>query len=117
VEPLEALARRRQLKLFFDAAHAFGSSYGERMVGNFGKAEVFSFHATKFLNTGEGGAITTNDDGLAEELRRLRNFGFEEGTVVGVGTNGKMSEFAAAMGVTALESCDEFIARNDENLT
>jgi dTDP-4-amino-4,6-dideoxygalactose transaminase len=117
VEPLEALARRHQLKLFFDAAHAFGSSYGERMVGNFGNAEVFSFHATKFLNTGEGGAITTNDDGLAEEVRRLRNFGFDEGTVVGVGTNGKMSEFAAAMGVTALESRDEFIARNEENLT
>ncbi len=117
VEPLEALARQHGLKLFFDAAHAFGCSHGERMIGNFGNAEVFSFHATKFLNTGEGGAITTNDDGLADELRRLRNFGLEEGTVVGVGTNGKMSEFAAAMGVTALESRDEFVARNEENLT
>jgi dTDP-4-amino-4,6-dideoxygalactose transaminase len=117
VEELDALARRRRLKLFFDAAHAFGCAQGERMIGNFGSAEVFSFHATKFLNTGEGGAITTNDDDLANELRRLRNFGLEEGQGVGIGINGKMSEFAAAMGVTALESREEFIARNEENLS
>lgn len=115
IESLEALAQARGLKLMFDAAHAFGCSHGERMVGNFGNAEVFSFHATKFLNTGEGGAITTNDDDLAAELRRLRNFGIEEGQSVGIGINGKMSEFAAATGVTAFESCDKFIARNEEN--
>jgi dTDP-4-amino-4,6-dideoxygalactose transaminase len=86
------------------------------MIGNFGNAEVFSFHATKFLSTGEGGAITTNDDDLANELRRLRNFGIENGDVVGLGINGKMDEFSAATGVTALESCDGFIARNHMNL-
>ena len=117
IEALEALAQKRQVKLFFDAAHAFGCSHGERMIGNFGSVEVFSFHATKFLNTGEGGAITTNDDDLANELRRLRNFGIEEGQSVGIGINGKMSEFAAATGVTALESRDEFMARNEENFS
>jgi dTDP-4-amino-4,6-dideoxygalactose transaminase len=117
VEALEALSQKRRVKLFFDAAHAFGCSHGERMIGNFGSAEVFSFHATKFLNTGEGGAITTNDADLANELRRLRNFGIEEGQSVGIGINGKMSEFAAATGVTALESRDEFIARNEENFS
>ena len=117
IEALEVLAQKRRVKLFFDAAHAFGCSHRERMVGNFGSAEVFSFHATKFLNTGEGGAITTNDDGLAGELRRLRNFGIEEGQSVGIGINCKMNEFSAAMGVTALESRDEFIARNEQNFS
>jgi dTDP-4-amino-4,6-dideoxygalactose transaminase len=116
IDSLEAIAARHKLALIFDAAHAFGSSYHKRMIGNFGNAEVFSFHATKFLSTGEGGAITTNDDGLASELRQLRNFGIENGNVVGLGINGKMDEFSAATGLTALESCDGFIARNHMNL-
>jgi dTDP-4-amino-4,6-dideoxygalactose transaminase len=113
---LTEIANRRGLKLLFDAAHAFGCSHDGRMVGNFGDAEVFSFHATKFLSCGEGGAITTNDDEIAARLRRLRNFGLEGDKVVDIGTNGKMTEFAAAMGLTALEKCDEFIARNEANL-
>jgi dTDP-4-amino-4,6-dideoxygalactose transaminase len=116
VERLAEIANRRGVKLLFDAAHAFGCSHNGQMIGNFGAAEVFSFHATKFLSCGEGGAITTNDDSLADRLRRLRNFGFEGDQIVGVGTNGKMTEFAAAMGLTALEKCDEFIARNADNL-
>src|SRR5262245_2680457 len=64
VDELQALARRRGLKLLFDAAHAFGCSFGERMIGAFGEAEVFSFHATKILNTFEGGAIVTNNGEL-----------------------------------------------------
>ncbi len=117
IEALTDVADRHRLTLFFDAAHAFGCSHGERMIGNFGSAEVFSFHATKFLNTGEGGAITTNDDDLAKKLRRFRNFGMEGERVAGLGINGKMNELAAAMGITALESRDEFIARNLDNLT
>jgi NAD(P)-dependent dehydrogenase (short-subunit alcohol dehydrogenase family) len=65
VETLQEIATRRGLKLMFDAAHAFGCSHRGRMIGGFGLAEVFSFHATKFLNSFEGGAITTNDDDLA----------------------------------------------------
>ena len=60
----------------FDAAHAFGNSYKGQMIGNFGQAEVFSFHATKFFNTFEGGAVVTNDDDLAKKIRLMTNFGF-----------------------------------------
>ena len=77
VDALTEIAERRGLELLFDAAHAFGCSYRGRMIGNFGHAEVFSFHATKFVSAGEGGAIVTNDDELANKMRRLRNFGLE----------------------------------------
>ena len=110
---LEEIARRRNLKLMFDAAHAFGCSHKGHMIGNFGDAEVFSFHATKFLNTFEGGAITTNDNELAARIRLMTNFGFAGyDHVVEVGTNGKMSEVAAAMGLTGLDSLDTFIDTN-----
>jgi dTDP-4-amino-4,6-dideoxygalactose transaminase len=116
LEALDEIAGRRGLKLVYDAAHAFGSSYGGTMVGNFGNAEILSFHATKFLNTFEGGAICTNDSDLAAKCRLMRNFGFAGyDTVVYIGTNGKMCEAAAAMGLTGLESMDAFIATNAEN--
>src|SRR5438477_2964192 len=86
------------------------------MIGGFGNAEIFSFHATKFVNTFEGGAIVTNDSELAEKLRLMRNFGFAGlDTVTSVGTNGKMSEASAAMGLTCLESLDGFIEANRRN--
>lgn len=112
VDRLEAIARGRNLRLMFDAAHAFGCSCGGRMVGNFGEAEVYSFHATKFINTFEGGAIATNSDELAAKIRLIKNFGFSGryDEVLYLGTNGKMNEFSAAMGVTSLESMPEFIA-------
>ena len=112
---LSDLSRRHGLRLLYDAAHAFGCSHGGRMIGNFGDCEVFSFHATKFLNSAEGGAIVTNDAELAHSLRQLRNFGLKAGAVESVGTNAKMTEFCAAMGLTSLESRDEFIERNREN--
>ena len=116
VEALGKIAERHGLALILDAAHAMACSHRGIPIGRFGDAEVFSFHATKDLNTMEGGAITTNDDGLAKRLRRLRNFGFAGfDTVVSVGTNGKMSEAAAAMGLTSLESLDEFVAANRRN--
>ena len=116
VEALEEIALRHGLKLMFDAAHAFGCSYNGKMIGNFGHAEVFSFHATKFFNTFEGGAITTNDDDLAAKIRLMKNFGFAGyDTVIYVGTNGKMSEISAAMGLTGLESLEEFITVNRGN--
>ncbi|MGB3682870.1 MAG: aminotransferase class I/II-fold pyridoxal phosphate-dependent enzyme [Rubrobacteraceae bacterium] len=115
-EALEDIAHRHGLKLMFDAAHAFGCSRGGRMVGSFGDAEVFSFHATKFLNTFEGGAVVTNDDDLAGRVRRMKNFGFVEyDEVAEAGTNGKMNEVCAAQGLTSLESLDEFVATNHRN--
>jgi dTDP-4-amino-4,6-dideoxygalactose transaminase len=116
VDQLEEIAERHRLHLLFDAAHAFGCSYGGRMIGNFGRAEVFSFHATKFFNSFEGGAITTNDDGLAQKVRLMTNFGFAGyDHVVHVGTNGKMTEVAAAMGLTSLRSVGEFVDVNRRN--
>ncbi len=116
VEELSRIAREHDLKLLFDAAHAFGCSHEGRMIGNFGGAEVFSFHATKFLNTLEGGAITTNDDELMSRIRLMKNFGFAgQDNVIYAGTNGKMNELSAAMGLTSLENMDEFIAVNRDN--
>lgn len=116
VEALEEIAKRRNLKLLFDAAHAFACSRNGKMIGNFGDAEVFSFHATKFFNSFEGGAVLTNNDDLARKIRLMKNFGFVDYDEVSyVGTNGKMSEISAAMGLTGLESLNEFIAVNREN--
>lgn len=116
VEALSAIADRRGLRLVFDAAHAFGCSHGGTMIGNFGHAEVFSFHATKFFQTFEGGAVATNDDGLAAKMRLMKNFGFTGyDRVEYIGTNGKMSEICAAMGLTGLESLDEFLEVNQCN--
>ena len=112
-EQLTEIARDAGVPLFFDAAHAFGSAHSGTMIGGFGDAEVFSFHATKIVNSLEGGAITTNDAELAERARLLRNFGFADyDTVSALGTNGKMSEASAAVGLTSLESLDRFLAAN-----
>ncbi len=113
VAALQDIATRHGLKLIFDAAHAFGCSQNGRMIGGFGNAEVFSFHATKFINTLEGGMVTTNDDELALKIRRMKNFGFTGyDQVESIGTNGKMNEISAAMGLTNLESMTEFVAIN-----
>jgi len=118
MEALTAIAVKHELPLFFDAAHAFGCKYRGRSIGNFGRCEVFSFHATKFFSTVEGGAITTNDAQLAHKLREMRNFGFVgDGThmTTGVGINAKMSEFHAAVGVLNLAEIWSFVDRNFEN--
>ncbi|MCK5177909.1 MAG: aminotransferase class I/II-fold pyridoxal phosphate-dependent enzyme [Candidatus Omnitrophica bacterium] len=113
IEELQGIARKHDIKLLFDAAHAFGVSYKGKMIGNFGDAEVFSFHATKFFNTLEGGAVVTNDDALASKIRLMKNFGFSGiDHVVSVGTNGKMNEISAAMGLTQLEDIDQLINTN-----
>jgi dTDP-4-amino-4,6-dideoxygalactose transaminase len=115
-EALCEIGRLHNLKILFDAAHAFGCSYKGRMVGNFGSAEIFSFHATKFLNSFEGGAVVTNDDELAAKIRLMRNFGFADyDEVVQIGINGKMNEVSAAMGLSSLESMDSIIAINQDN--
>ena len=116
IEALAAIAARHDLRLIYDAAHAFGCSHQGRMIGNFGDVEVFSFHATKFFNTFEGGAVTTNDDDLAEKIRLMKNFGFAGlDNVIYIGTNGKMSEISAAMGLTGIESLGDFVDVNRRN--
>lgn len=113
VEALQEIADRRGLALMYDAAHAFGCSHQGRMIGGFGRAEVFSFHATKFFNCFEGGAVATNDDELAVSMRYMRNFGFETfDKAVFPGTNGKMPEVCAAMGLTNLDFLPTVVATN-----
>ncbi|PIQ29146.1 dTDP-4-dehydro-6-deoxyglucose aminotransferase [bacterium (Candidatus Blackallbacteria) CG17_big_fil_post_rev_8_21_14_2_50_48_46] len=116
VEALEALAKKYQLKLIFDAAHALGCQYKGRMIGGLGQAEVFSLHATKFVNSLEGGIITTQDSALAERLRLMRNFGFVDyDQVVELGINAKMNEICATVGRSSLRYAQTFIAQNRRN--
>jgi dTDP-4-amino-4,6-dideoxygalactose transaminase len=116
IEVLEAIARRHGLKLLFDSAHAFNCSWRGHMIGNFGDAEVFSFHATKMFNTFEGGALATNNAELARRVRQMRNFGFSGmDQTDSLGANAKMSEASAAMGLVNLESLEEFVEVNRRN--
>jgi dTDP-4-amino-4,6-dideoxygalactose transaminase len=116
-EALREIADKYGLALYYDAAHAFMCSHDGRTIGNFGDLEVFSFHATKIFNTFEGGAITTNDDELAERCRLMRNFGFQgpDDDVVSAGTNAKMSEIHAAMGLVNLEHYVHFVTACCQN--
>jgi len=116
IPALAKIAGKSNLRLFFDAAHALGCSFNGQMLGNFGDLEVLSFHATKVLNSFEGGALVTNDESLVHELRLARNFGFSGfDQVTALGINAKMCEMSAAMGLTSLESLDLFCARNRSN--
>ena len=116
IEALSDIAARHGVPLVFDAAHAFACRDGGRMLGSCGRAEIFSFHATKIVNTFEGGAILTSDDELAARLRLSRNCGFQGiDRVVSPGINARMTEIAAAMGVTGLESLPDFLAANARN--
>ena len=110
---LQNIADKHNLNLIFDSAHAFACKSTDRYLGGYGHAEVFSFHATKVFSTGEGGAITTNSDKLADKLRLMRNFGFiAYDRTDHIGTNAKLSEFAAAYGLAHLDDLDSIITHN-----
>lgn len=112
VDAIEQIAKKHNLKVIYDAAHAFGVTRNGVGAGCFGDASMFSFHATKVFHTIEGGAIASNDDKLIEELYRLKDFGIRSEEVIdGVGANGKMNEFAAAMGLCNLRHVDEEIEK------
>ena len=116
VDELQEIAESNKLKLIFDAAHAFGCSTNGTKVGNFGECEVMSFHATKFFNTFEGGAVVTNNDELAAKMRLMRNFGFAGiDNVIHPGTNGKMTEVCAAMGLSNFDGIDSLLETNRKN--
>ncbi|SFB25892.1 dTDP-4-amino-4,6-dideoxyglucose [Amycolatopsis marina] len=116
VDELEKVAADNGLPVFFDAAHGIGCSSAGRTVGGFGAAEVFSFHATKVVSAFEGGAVVTDDARLADRIRALHNFGKGIDHVSDAGgTNGKMSEAAAAMGLTSLDAFDSSVRHNRAN--
>ena len=112
IEAIDAIAKKHNLKVIYDAAHAFGVSYRGVSSANFGDASMFSFHATKVFNTIEGGAVTFRDDNLVQVLNDLKNFGIRgQEEIAYVGGNAKMNEFQAAMGICNLRHLDEEIAK------
>lgn len=107
IEEIQRIADKYNLKVIYDAAHAFGVRYKGKGIGCYGDASVFSFHATKVFNTIEGGAVTFSDHKLYEKLYNLKNFGIRgEELVTDVGANAKMNEFCAIMGLCNLKHID-----------
>jgi dTDP-4-amino-4,6-dideoxygalactose transaminase len=107
IEQIQEIADKHNLKVIYDAAHAFDSEYKEKSVLNYGDISTISFHATKLFHTIEGGAVITNDDELAKKIRLLINFGILSPTVIdSVGINAKMNEFEAAMGLCVLDEIE-----------
>lgn len=111
VEAIQSIADRHGLKVIYDAAHAFGVTYKGVGIGSFGDASMFSFHATKVFNTIEGGAVAFHDKQYGNKLHELKNFGIHGAEdVMAVGTNAKLDEFRAAMGICNLRRMEECIA-------
>lgn len=111
VEEIERIAYKYNLKVLYDAAHAFGETYQGNGVGSFGDISVYSFHATKVYHTVEGGCVCTGSHDLYERLYNLKNFGIRnEELVVSVGANAKMNEFQAAMGLCNLKYIEKNIS-------
>lgn len=104
VEKIDKIAKKYNLKVIYDAAHAFSTEINGRGIGTFGDVTMFSFHATKLFNTIEGGCLTYNDEKLIRKIYKLRNYGIESEEIVeDIGINGKMNEFQAAMGLVNLK--------------
>lgn len=115
VERIQEIADKYDLKVIYDAAHAFGETVQGKGVGSFGDLSVFSFHATKVYNTIEGGCVCCKGKEQYEKLYNLKNFGIRsEELVVSVGANAKMNEFQAAMGLCNLKYIDEYIEKRKQ---
>ncbi len=110
VKEIERISKKHNLKVIYDAAHAFGVKIGEKSISEFGDISVFSFHATKVFHTGEGGAVATDNDEIAKKIRSIKDFGYVEDKIEFVGINGKMSEFHAAMGLCVLKDLKKIFA-------
>ena len=112
VDEINRIAKKYNLKVIYDAAHAFGECINNKSVGAFGDASMFSFHATKVFNTIEGGAVCFRDNDLSKKLDKLKAFGVESEEVADeLGLNAKMNEFQAIMGICNLEHLDEEIEK------
>ncbi|MGV2644217.1 DegT/DnrJ/EryC1/StrS family aminotransferase, partial [Clostridium perfringens] len=103
VEKIDEIAKKFNLKVIYDAAHAFGVKYKGNSVLNYGDISTLSFHATKIFHTIEGGALVINNDEIYDKARRIINFGIsDQEHITEVGINGRMNEFEAAMGLCVL---------------
>lgn len=108
VDKIEEIAKKHNIKVIYDAAHAFSTEINGVAVGSFGDITMFSFHATKLYNTIEGGCLTYNDDELVNKIYNLRNFGIRNEEIVeDIGINGKMNELQAAIGLLNLDLYQE----------
>ncbi len=115
IEAIQNIADIYNLKIIYDAAHAFGVQGNDGSVLNHGDLSVLSFHATKVFTTFEGGAIVCHDAKTKQRIDHLKNFGFvDEVTVVAPGINGKMSEFNAAFGLLQLQHIEQALKRREE---
>ena len=112
VEEIDRIAKKHDLKVIYDAAHAFGVKYKGTSPANFGDISMFSFHATKVFNTIEGGCVSFNDDNRVVLMNDLKNFGIHgQESVQYIGGNAKMNEFQAAMGICNLRHVDEWVSK------
>lgn len=115
VEAIQKLAEKYNLKVIYDAAHAFGVEIDGKGISQFGDMSMFSFHATKVFNTIEGGAVVYQNDNYKKTLNLLKNFGITgPEDIDAIGLNAKMNEFQAAMGLANLETIDEKIANRKQ---
>ena len=114
-EKIEKIAKKHGLKVIYDGAHAFGVEYKGKGIAEYGDVCCFSFHATKVFNTIEGGAAAFTDEEFGKRLYELKNFGIHGYELVdAVGTNAKMNEFCAAMGICNLKRIDKDIEKRGE---
>ena len=115
VEAIQKVADKYNLKVIYDAAHAFGVKRKGNGIGNYGDASIFSFHATKVFNTIEGGAVVFSDPKLYDKLYNIKNFGIRgEELVAAIGANAKMNEFSAIMGLCNLKYIDYAIGKRKQ---
>ncbi len=115
IETIGKIARRYDLKVIYDAAHCFGTTYKGQSVYHYGDISTASFHATKLYHTVEGGAVMTKDPEISHNVQRMRNFGHAGfGHFEGIGINGKNSEFHAAMGLVNLNYIEEILDKRKE---
>lgn len=112
IEEINRIAKKYDLKVIYDAAHAFGETLNGVGIGNFGDASIFSFHATKVYHTIEGGAVAFHDEEFGKKLYGLKNFGIRSQVLIdSIGSNAKMNEFQAAMGICNLRHIKEEIEK------
>ncbi|MEM7763865.1 MAG: DegT/DnrJ/EryC1/StrS family aminotransferase [Pseudomonadota bacterium] len=110
VEAIEAIAKRHNLRVIYDAAHTFGIKFKGRSVFSYGDISTVSFHATKIFHTIEGGAVIVNDDSLYAKAKAIRNYGMDDsGEIAYSGVNGKLNEVSAAMGLCNVHEIDRII--------
>ena len=115
VEEIDRIAKKNDLKVIYDAAHAFDVKVGNKSILEYGDISVLSFHATKLFHTIEGGALVINDDRLVKKARYLINFGIENAeSIPDLGINAKMNEFEAAMGLCMLDEIKEVTRQREK---